>query len=591
MFAARFDKLPGESVPWRLFLGLCLVGCADAGADRWERPAFCPVDKGQVERLLGDMTLERKAAQVLIVGGGGGDGGADEDTRRSVAELGVGGLFLPPLEGVKFSAGETARLIRSFQELALASHGVPLFIAVDQEGGHASVLNSLSGGTDTPGNLALGQTRSPRLVFDSYNIMGTELAALGINMDFAPVLDIMPDPLNGALNTRGFSDDPELVSELAPPAVWGLQNHRVLGTIKHAPGVGLTGLDTHMNLPAVEIDEETALRTTLMPFRKAIETGADGMMTGHIVFTGVDPDYAASMSRKFIRGIVRDRLGYEGLIVTDSVGMAGARLGSGADDPAARALIAGNDMVLQAGKESSGAAEKVRHIVNAVREGRLEASELDEAVRRVLRMKMRYCVFDNPLRDPDSALTELRTAANLARSQEAADASIVLHRAKSGSLPLGQERRILFIGPGRVYEDPGSTWTNAVSRSMGEVLAMFFPHVRRHEIPLPPDPEKADEYVAAAAESDVIVMATINAHYSEAQRKFLAPAFSIGKPVVLLTLGVPYDAWDFPEADVVLNVTGQRSVSLIAAAKALSGEVEARGRPAVQMSPAQPQAP
>jgi beta-N-acetylhexosaminidase len=582
------------AVAWAVLVigGVGGSGCGggEAGNDGgvpppFRQPDFCPVDDAVVDETLSTLSLERKAAQVLMVEMGGTAAALAEGTRRNLTELGVGGAFLRPIAAVKVDPGETAALVGALQQAALAAHGIPLFVSLDQEGGHAAALNSLSGGTDTPGSMALGQARDPRLTFDCFDVMGQELQALGFNMDFAPVLDVLPNHLNGAMNTRGFGADAELVVALTEPAVWGLQNHRVLGTVKHAPGIGPTGLDTHQDLPVVDIDEAEFTATVLRPFQEAIDQGADGMMTGHIVYPAIDPDYAASMSTVVLRDLVRGRLGYQGLIVTDSIGMAGARLGAGGEVPAVRALVAGNDMVLLVDSTFEEASVQVAAIVAAVGDGRLAEADLDAAVRRVLTLKMKYCAFAQAL--PDLALVpeRLGTDASLARTQNAADHSIVLLREEPGVLPLAPATRILFIGPGRLYEDPGSGWANAVDRSMGDVLEARAPATVRFEIPLPPSADDVPRYLALVDAADVVVVATMNAHYSAEQRDFFTPLFPAAKPVVLLTLGVPYDAWDLAAAGTVLNVTGQRSVSLEAAAKVLFGEIPASGQPAVSMTP------
>lgn len=564
--------------------GLPDTGPSDGGTLMdWRKPDFCAVDDARVEAILSGMSLERKAAQVLMASGIGKGGTPAADTTRDIAELQVGGIFLQPLSGVSVDPTETAGLIKAMQEQAVAASGVPLFVSLDQEGGHAAAVNLLSGGTDTPGSMALGQAREPRFTFDCFDIMGDELNALGFNMDFAPVLDILPNHLNGAMNTRGFCADQALVSVLGPAAVWGLQDHRVLGTIKHVPGLGFTGLDSHKDLAVVDMSAADFHATTFLSFQRAVEAGADAMMTGHIIYTGIDPDFAGSMSAVLLRDIIRKDLGFQGLIITDSIGMAGAKLGAGGEEPAVQALIAGNDMVLLVDETFAEAEKKVNLIAGAVRDGRLSESDLDTAVRRILSLKMKYCAFESPMPDPAALGERLGTQQSKRRALAAAEQSIVLFREEKGVLPLNADQKILFIGPGTYYQDPGAGWPNLVDRSMGEELQHFSRNVTRHETVLPPDPAKAVEYMALVGESDVVVIATINAHYSKEQVDFFTPLLSSGKPVVLLTLGVPYDAWDLPGAGTVLNVTGQRSVSMIAAAKVLFGESEAVGKPAVSM--------
>jgi len=558
-------------------------GVPDA-AETWARPRFCEVDEARVEAVLAAMTLPDKAGQVLIVGGTGTANGPSPQTRSAIEEVGVGGVFLVPGAGVQMHPLDTARLIVAMQQAALGARGIPLFVTLDQEGGHAAALNSLNGGTDTPGSLALGQTRDEGAVHDCHDVMGRELHALGFNMDFAPVLDSRSDPDNGALNTRPFSDDPALVARLAPPAVWGLENHLVLGTIKHFPSVGPTPLDTHADLPVVDMAAGEFRATVLAPFRAAIQAGADAVMTGHIIYAAMDPDFPASMSSLLIRTVLREELGFDGVVVTDSVGMAGATLGAGPDGPTVRALIAGNDIVLQAGTEVQGARDKRDEVLAAVADGRLPEADLDTAVRRILRYKMKYCAFDAPFPDETLLAAEVGTGENRLRTQAAADRSVVLLRDDAQVLPLDPDRPIAYVGPGRFYLDPGSGWWNVVDRTLGDALADAGADVVSCEVAMPPSTSDAAECLEVATTASVVVLASINAHYSPEQTTFLLAFKDVPVPVVLVTLGVPYDAWDIP-VPTVLNVTGQRSVSLIAAARVLFGEIPATGRPAVNMMP------
>lgn len=546
-------------------------------------PGLCDVDDATIDALVAEMSLPDKAAQVLVVQGSGSGEGPDDDTLASIAEVHVGALYLPPVLGVQMDPTDTARLVAGMQQAALDATGIPLFVTLDQEGGHAASLNSLNGGTDTPGNLALAQAADAAAVSEVYDLMGAELHALGFNMDFAPAVDLLADPENGALNTRTFGDDPALASELAVAAVGGLQPWRVLPTVKHAPGAGYTSVDTHAGLPVVDVDEERFYDEVIVPFSAAIDGGADGIMTTHVVFSAIDPDWPASLSEVFIRGVLRDRLGFDGIVVTDSLGMEGAIEGAGGEVPAVRAIVAGSDLALHAGAESDGAREARDALVAAVEDGSLAEPDLDEAVRRVLAHKVKYCAFDAPIPEVDAVSTLVGTAEAQARSQAVADRTVVALRDDAGLLPLSPDQRVLFVGPDWFYTDPGSGWMNLVDRTLGEVLEAYADSVARYEVALPPDPANAEDYLALAGDADVLVVATINAHYSDEQVEFFAPAFDAGKPVVLVTLGVPFDAWDFPEAATVLNVTGQRSVSLVAAAEVLYGFEEARGVAAVDM--------
>ena len=207
--------------------------------------------------------------------------------------------------------------------LAQPAH-IPLQISVDQEGG-ALVARFQAPATQMPGNMALGAGRSTADAFDSAEVIGEELEAVGVTQDYAPVSDVNINPNNPVIGIRSIGGDADLVSDLASAQVKGFHAGGISAVAKHFPGHGDTGVDSHFGLPEVTHDLEQFHAIDLPPFEAAIAAGVDTIMTAHVVFPAVDPSGApATMSHEILTGVLRDELGFKGLIVTDALDMGGA---------------------------------------------------------------------------------------------------------------------------------------------------------------------------------------------------------------------------------------------------------------------------
>lgn len=331
---------------------------------------------------LKGMTLGEKIGQLLMVGFQGTD--LNGNAQQLIQKLSVGGIILFG-RNVSTSPGELSRLCKDLQDTALGGRcSLPLFIAVDQEGGRVARLQPPY--IVPPAAARLGETHSAEEVYSWYARVAKELKEVGINMNLAPVLDIHTNPTNPIIGDRSFGSDPVWVSHLGRAAIRALQDHGILAVGKHFPGHGDTHLDSHLALPWVDHSEERLKEVELKPFQGAIAEGVSGIMTAHVVYTCLDSSYPATLSPRIVKGLLRRELGFSGLVLSDDLEMKAIERHYSLEKAAVLAIKAGVDLLLVC--HSSEKQERVyQGLLKAVEEGEISLGELDEAITRVLAAK------------------------------------------------------------------------------------------------------------------------------------------------------------------------------------------------------------
>jgi beta-N-acetylhexosaminidase len=342
------------------------------------------------ERLLAHMTLPQKIAQIFMVNVDGTQPGAQ--LRQFVHDWTVGGLILYRANVV------SAQQVRALLTAAQSAAQTPLLVATDQEGGRISMIPPWAG---VPAMLAPSQygyiDSAERVYRDAY-ATGHDLHALGVNMDLAPVLDVLIDPYS-PIGSRSFGRDPALVARLGTAAIRGYQDAGIAATAKHFLGLGGVSIDAHRGLPTVARSMVQLNAVELPPMQAAIKAGVDALMVTHAGIPALDPsDTPASLSRPIIDGFIRQRLGYGGLIISDSLMMGAITGHMSVSDAAVKAIAAGNDIVLISG--SSHLTTLVRRSLDAVEHavatGAISTATIDDAVRHVLLLKARLGLLPSP---------------------------------------------------------------------------------------------------------------------------------------------------------------------------------------------------
>ncbi len=534
---------------------LCL---GPAGAAAVTLPAAG--ESADVEKIIASMTLEEKVGQLLMIGFGGTRMNAH--IRFWLRERRVGGVALFSRNIVDFE--QTARFARELH--AEATGGVPIFLALDQEGGN--VVRVKDGAMVLPGNMAMGATRSTTFAYVAGQSLAVDLALLGFNMNLAPVLDVNSNPDNPVIGVRSYGERPDLVAELGGWYVRGQQEMGVVAVAKHFPGHGDTQTDSHFSMPAISADLERLETIELWPFRRAMAAGLDAVMTAHIALPRItdDPQLPATLSPTILTDILRRRLGFDGVVITDGLEMQGIVERYGSGRAAVLAILAGADMpmILWTPKKKD---EVYAALLAAAKSGEISAARLDQSVRRILTVKARRGLFNRPLEPLAEVLANPRS--NPLHDQvarEIARDAVTLVRNHGQTLPLRgvRYRAITVVAP------PGP---------FGELLARE-PNTSVVVVPYVPNRERRREDVARAVElgghSDLLVIAVVNRYHVEMARQITAALPHL--PVALVSFASPYYLTELPEVDAYVCTYSYLEMAQASAAEAVLGRTPMTGR-------------
>ncbi|MQA95121.1 MAG: beta-hexosaminidase [Streptosporangiales bacterium] len=474
--------------------------------------------------VLARMSLREKVGQLFVVRIKGTTPAA---ARRPIERYDVGGVIYFPanLRDPEQIAGLSAGL----QRAALARPPkVPLLIGIDQEQGRVNRLGDIA--TRFPGAMAAAATGREAQAEAMAHITGIELRAMGLNLDYAPVADVNVNPANPVIGVRSFGSDPARVARMVAAQVRGFQAAGVGAVAKHFPGHGDTDVDSHTGLPSIGHSRAEWERIDAPPFRAAIAAGADAVLSAHIRVDALDPSgRPATLSGPILTGLLRERLGFRGVIATDALEMAGVREKYGDGEVAVRAVLAGADQLLM----PPDLGEAYDAVLKAVRSGRISRARLDAAVLRTLTLKQTRGLFAHPEADPARAAEVVRSAPHRAAARRLAELSITLVRNDDGVLPLRPGARVRVIGPD--------------AAGLAEQLRAAGLRV-----------------VRGAGRADAVVSG------GAAGRDGKAPAITVGT-------GAPYDAGDGGSRGYVAAYSSSTE-SLRAAARVIAGHAKPTGR-------------
>lgn len=326
------------------------------------------------------MKLSRKIGQLLMIGFDGTT--PTKGVEELIKKHQIGGVIL-------FSRNikeplQCAKLTASLQKL---SPDVPLFIAVDQEGGRVSRLAPPF--TQFPPARTLGRCDSVELTYSAAEAMAKELAAVGINMDFAPVLDVDTHPKNPIIGDRSFGANPTLVAKHGLAVIAALHDQKVIACGKHFPGHGDTAADSHKTLPSVDHPLSRMADLELKPFIHAVENRLHAIMTAHVRYPKLDEKYPASLSKKIVTQLLRKTIQFEGLVVTDDLEMKGITDGFTIPEAAVKAVQAGSDLILICHSPDQQM-EALEALIRAVEKGTIKEERLNESLARILSLKEHF---------------------------------------------------------------------------------------------------------------------------------------------------------------------------------------------------------
>jgi beta-N-acetylhexosaminidase len=554
----------------------------DREAERW------------VQQTMKKMSLDEKVGQVIVssfqTNFMSTDSDAFDELVTAVHEQHVGGFHLfgaaEPVPGVLLNPTygpvtlgqplEAASIVNRLQALAK----VPLLNTADFETGAGM---RIMGATQFPRVMAFGAAGDERLAEEAGRITAIESRALGVHVNFAPVVDVNNNPRNPVINTRSYGEDPALVGRLASAYIRGLQSAGMMATLKHFPGHGDTDVDSHIGLPIIMHPRDRFQQLELPPFRDGIVAGAAAVMTGHIVVPSLDPDpkMPTTLSKPIVTGLLRDELKFEGVVYTDSMGMAGVAATHSPGEAAVAAFKAGNDVILHSPDDAAAFAA----IRDAVKSGEITEARLNASVERILRAKAWAGLHRNRQVSLDAVSDIVGARAHQAVADEVSRRSITLLKDDRGVVPLKlpREAQILYLS---VLDFPTGWRIGAPSRTFAPELRRRWPGTTAIELSDRSTPSEIELVRAMAGRYDAVVASVFVRAGSASGRMDLAPALQrllqdLGRrdrPMVTIFFGNPYVATFMPELPAMMFTYDFYDRAERSAVRALTGEAPIGGR-------------
>lgn len=500
-------------------------------------------------------TLEEKASQLLVLS----TEASDISAATAAAKAGLGGV---QLQWGSYSLEETRRLTETLQAAAAQSPGaVPLFIAVDYEGGSVYVPSTL-GLLELPTNMMLGAAADENNTATLFYLAGKELRRAGINMAFGPVLDVNTNPRNPIIGIRSLGSDPAETARLGGAIINGLKAAGVIAVGKHFPGHGAAEKDSHKTLPEISVSTAELHATHLLPFKKAISLGIPAIMTAHIRYPALD-SAPATLSRSILAGLLKKDLDYTGLVITDSLDMRAITMRLPIHKAAAAALKAGADVLLIGRADPAAAAAE---IARQVRAGRINETRLNDAYHKVMAAKRAAGLFEPPETPSPFDKAYLEISGELSRR------AVTLVR-DGGLVPLPKDKKVsvIIFSPQRFAENSIHLYRTLLEAGYKTSQYFFDIGLKKGEL---------QTITRAAAEADILVIGSFQwtGVQNSGQRDAINILINSGKPAVLLSLMNPYDIPSYPGAPAVIALYGMTAPTMAAAGEILTGELEPAGR-------------
>ncbi|MBX7243911.1 MAG: glycoside hydrolase family 3 protein [Candidatus Sumerlaeaceae bacterium] len=521
----------------------------------------------RVDSLLGSMSLEEKVGQIFIF----------TFVSLKQAEL-----------DMKYHPGGYVRIYSDALTVARESRALqaraklPLIISADFERGIGSTIY---GAIDLAGNMCIGAAGNEDLAFATGRAIAEEARAMGVNMNYVPVVDVNVNENNPIINIRAFGGDAADVARIGVALIKGTQAGGVLACAKHFPGHGDTHVDSHTEGGVIDVNRQRLEEVELLPFRAAIAGGVDSIMSAHLQIPAIDPEpLPATLSYKVMTGLLRDEMGFQGVAVSDALEMGAVTRNFPPEIAIVKALNAGCDQLIMP-RDNRRAVEI---LADAVRRGEVPESRLDEAVARILTMKENRGLFEDKADDLTNLASRLNTAEHFEVALNTALAGVTLVRNESNVLPLAGNAKAAVVAFSN-YQDARSYYAEA--KTIGAHLSDFVDVTRfvdcgrldEHAVHEFGARESAME---AASRSDLVVIAAFNkvmiakgtAALEDRFVKFVKEIQAVGKPVVLISFGSPYIIKQMPDVNAFVCAYGGSEATQQATARLIAGKAPFRGK-------------
>jgi beta-N-acetylhexosaminidase len=585
-----------KRVVWLAVVGLALLPLVAAT----QAPAPEVVDKVAakwVDDTFKKMTIDDKVGQLVVTATNStylaNDSEAYDALVQKVKLLRLGGIHVfggteaSPTLLLNTASGavilgqplDAASILNRLQN----ESAIPLLNTGDFEAGLGFRVN---GATVFPRQMAVGAAGDEQLAFEAARITAIESRAIGVHVNFSPVADVNNNPLNPVINARSFGETPELVGRMTAAYVRGLRAGGMLSTLKHFPGHGDTNVDSHIGLPIISHPRERLDQVELAPFRQGIAAGADAVMTGHISLPALDPaEFSpATLSQPIVTGLLRGEMKFGGLIYTDSMGMDAVAKRYSPGDAAARAIQAGNDIVLHSPDDAAA----VAGIKAAVQAGTIPMAQIDASVRRILQVKARLGLYKTRTVSLDDLPKRVGGRQNAAIAQALSQKSITLLKDDRNQVPLRVPRdaSVLYLS---VLDYPANWRIAAPGRTFLPELRKRWPAVTAIELSDRSTAEEIELVRISAPRYDAVVMSVFVRASSGSGRMDLAPPLTklLGdlaratattpRPLIAVFFGNPYVPAGAPTLPAVMLTYDFYDLAEMSAVRALAGEAPITG--------------
>ena len=547
-------------------------------------------DEAWVERTLTGLTLRQKVGQLImpwVLGDFAPEGSPSHDRiLEYIEDQGIGGVIMSV-----GSPTEVAAKLNDFQ----AHSNIPLLVAADLETGAGFRMRGavqmpgtieLGGATDFPSLMAVGATADPQLAYEMGRITAREARGVGIHIPFAPVLDVNNNPDNPIINVRSFGENPEDVADLGAAFVRGVQEHGAIATGKHFPGHGDTETDSHLGLPVIPHSRARMDSVEMFPFRHAIEAGMGAVMTAHISVPSLDGGVGdpATLSSAVLTDLLRDEMEFDGLLFTDAMDMSAISRGFGAEEASVRAIEAGADVILM----PPSVERAVEGIAAAVESGRIEASRIDAAVRRILETKKQMGLDRDRTVQIDQIGQVVGIPAHTQVAAEIAERSITLLHNGGNLLPLLGTRsaRVMSVSFRRTSDVLAGRYFNTR-------LRQTYPRLTTAGLDVNSGPALYEDLLRQARQQALVILSTYVTAFSQSGSlalpeevvDFAGQLTEIGVPHIVISFGNPYLITELPDVRAYMLAWSGSEVSQTAAAQALFGDIEISGRVPTRIPP------
>jgi len=524
------------------------------------------VDKEKLilEKLY-QMSLEEKIGQMFQIGFSGTK--ITPEVEEMIKNYHVGGIiyFRRNIESLR----QLSELSNGLQKFSVNHRpGLPLIISIDQEGGIVHRL--IGGGTHFPGNMTLGATRDVELAKRMGQVIASELKAVGINLNFAPVLDVNNNPLNPVIGVRSFGEDPSLVAKLGVAFIEGMQSEGIIACGKHFPGHGDTIMDSHLSLPTVKYNRNHLEKIEFYPFIQAIKAGVDSIMTAHIWFPSLEPKKGVpvTLSYNILTNLLRWELGYTGIIITDCMEMKAVADSFGTSEGAIMSIKAGSDVVLVS-HTLEKQKEAIKAVIQEVKKGTISEKRINQSVLRILRLKKKRIGFENI---PISDYKKLDKKTSEMLAYQISREGVTLVRNENNLIPIARanDKKILVVdfllrklSPVEDDIENKNLLVNFLKEEGLNVAHYTF--------------LKGDDKIPLLKGIDMVIACSFDAIHNPYQAEIIRKLYATNVPIIVLSLCNPYDLQLFPEVSTLMTTYDYSPSNLKVVCEVIVGRYNARG--------------